>query len=185
MFCCDNPLLLVCVFIPFHLSISAVIKYSFEGRLPALSQLSASSSLLLRRPFISSSSEPAEQPVPLSPGYCTCVFVRLLCVTCTVAPHCALLQASIRAHYWLSVSSTFQPAVVANFSIKPPWEINTISTARYKIPKAHNVFKRLSSVILRSLPAAASSSDAPLSLPLIFSFFCLCPFSSCCSFPSS
>lgn len=45
---------------------------------------------------------------------CVCV-----CVTCIISPLCAQLQASIAAHYWLSVSSTFQPAAMLHSSVNP------------------------------------------------------------------
>lgn len=44
-FCCDDPLMLLCIYNVSFTHISLLIKYSFEGRLPTLSRLHLLSSL--------------------------------------------------------------------------------------------------------------------------------------------
>lgn len=87
-----------------------------------------------------------EQPVPAHMYVCTCMYVCVICITCIIAIASGINQSSLLDICQLH----FQACSNAKLLCKLLWEINTINTARFNCPKAHNIFKYCSSEFLLS-----------------------------------
>lgn len=99
---------------------------------------------------------------------CVCV-----CVCCL--PPALCITPGINQSSLLVICRLHFPACRgAKCLCKPLWEINTINTARFNSPQAHNIFKYLSTVLPPS---------SPISLSCLCSFCCFSLLFRCATIP--
>lgn len=114
---------------------------------------------------------------------CTCCRIVLhtftvsacMCVCVCCLPPALCITPGINQSSLLVICRLHFPACRgAKCLCKPLWEINTINTARFNSPQAHNIFKYLSTVLPPS---------SPISLSCLCSFCCFSLLFRCATIP--
>lgn len=110
--------------------------------------------------------------LPDCPAYFYCICMHV-CVCCL--PPALCITPGINQSSLLVICRLHFPACRgAKCLCKPLWEINTINTARFNSPQAHNIFKYLSTVLPPS---------SPISLSCLCSFCCFSLLFRCATIP--
>lgn len=112
--------------------------------------------------------------LPDCPAYFYCICMHVCVCVCCLPPALCITPGINQSSLLVICRLHFPACRGAKCLCKPLWEINTINTARFNSPQAHNIFKYLSTVLPPS---------SPISLSCLCSFCCFSLLFRCATIP--